>query len=491
MSPAPPPLRKAERVQLRELITVAADRGSIGALQGVGDLDVEVQSITHDSRQVEPGTLYCCVPGGRFDGRDFAAGAIEAGATALLCERRLDIAVPQLVVPSVRAAMGPLAAALFGVPSDSLRLVGITGTNGKTTVAHLLAAIATEAGFSCGVIGTLTGTRTTPEAPELQAQLAAMRDAGRDLVAMEVSSHALDLRRVDGTRFRVAVFTNLSQDHLDYHGTMEAYFAAKARLFTPELCDLAVLNLDSTHGRLLADTAAVPVVGYSLDDAEGLEITAGGSRFSWHGADIEVALPGRFNVANALAAASAAEALGLPIEAIAAGLASAATVDGRFERIDQGQPFLAAVDYAHTPDGLRQLLQAARELAEGRVIVVFGAGGDRDQSKRPQMGQAAGELADLVVLTTDNPRGEDPAAIIDAVHDGIEDPKDLRIEPDRAAAIALAVRAAKAGDVVLIAGKGHETTQIVGDVTTEFDDRVVLRDALTAAGWTADAGTAA
>ena len=484
MSPGPPPLRKADPVLLRELVTAATGRGSLDALEGIGDLDVDVRSITHDSREVVAGTLFCCVPGAAFDGHDFAAGAVEAGAAALLCERRLGLGVPELVVPSVRRAMGPVAAALLGFPSDSLRLVGITGTNGKTTIAHLIAAIASAAGTSCGVIGTLTGARTTPEAPELQAQLAAMRDAGGDLVAMEVSSHALDLHRVDGTRFRVAVFTNLSQDHLDHHGTMEAYFAAKARLFGADLCDLAVLNLDTPHGRLLADTAAVPFVGYSLDDVEGLEVSAGGSRFRWRDRDVEVRLPGRFNVANALAAATAAEALGLPLDAIVEGLASAALVDGRFERIDQGQPFLAAVDYAHTPDGLRQLLGAARELTAGRVIVVFGAGGDRDHGKRPQMGEAAGELADVVVLTTDNPRGEDPAAIIDAVQHGIDTPTDLRIEPDRAAAIALAVAEAQSGDVVLVAGKGHETTQVVGDVVTPFDDRLVLRDALAAAGGT-------
>lgn len=483
MSLAPPPLRKADPVLLRDLVTAATGRGSLDVLEGVGDLDVDVQTTTHDSRQVVPGTLFCCVPGAAFDGHDFAAGAVADGATALLCERRLDLDVPQLITPSVRSAMGPVAAALLDFPSDSLGIVGITGTNGKTTVAHLIAAVADAAGRRCGVIGTLTGARTTPEAPELQAQLAAMRDAGGDLVAMEVSSHALDLHRVDGTRFRAAVFTNLSQDHLDHHGTMEAYFAAKARLFGSDLCDLAVLNLDSPHGRLLADTASVPFVGYSLDDVEDLEVAADGSRFRWHGREIHVRLPGRFNVSNALAAATAAEQLGLPLDAIVEGLASAVLVDGRFERIDQGQPFLAAVDYAHTPDGLRQLLGAARELTTGRVIVVFGAGGDRDHGKRPQMGEAAGELADLVILTTDNPRGEDPAAIIDAVQRGIEAPTDLRIEPDRAAAIALAVTEADPGDVVLVAGKGHETTQIIGDVVTPFDDRLVLRDALAAAGW--------
>ncbi|WP_426572587.1 UDP-N-acetylmuramoyl-L-alanyl-D-glutamate--2,6-diaminopimelate ligase [Aquihabitans sp. McL0605] len=470
-------------MELRELVTAATGRGSLGALDLVGDPAVAVTAITHDSRRVGPGSLYCCVPGAVFDGHDFAEAAVAAGAAALLCERRLAVDVPQLVVPSVRRAMGPLAAAVHGFPSESLELVGITGTNGKTTIAALLASIAAAAGRPSGVIGTLTGARTTPEAPELQELLAEMASAGRELVAMEVSSHALDLHRVDGCRFRVAVFTNLSQDHLDHHGTMEAYFAAKARLFGPELCDLAVLNLDEPHGRLLADAAQVPYIGYSLDQAEHLSLSAEGSRFTWRGAVIDLPLPGRFNVANALAAATAAEALGVPVDAIARGLAGAGVVDGRFERIDNGQPFLAAVDYAHTPEGLRQLLEAARELATGRVIIVFGAGGDRDPGKRPKMGEAAGELADVVVLTTDNPRGEDPAAIISAVQNGMDQPNDLRIEPDRAAAIALAVEESGPGDVLLVAGKGHETTQIIGDVITEFDDREVLRGALVAAGW--------
>ncbi|MCU1370009.1 MAG: UDP-N-acetylmuramyl-tripeptide synthetase, partial [Ilumatobacteraceae bacterium] len=259
------------------------------------------------------------------------------------------------------------------------------------------------------------------------------------------------------------------------------------RLFGPDLCDQAVLNLDSPEGRRLAQSVTVPVTGYSLDDVDHLEVSADGSRFRWHGLDVVVHLPGRFNVANALAAATVAEVLGLPGAAIVEGLASAGVVDGRFERIDEGQPFLAAVDYAHTADGLRQLLAAARELTAGRVIVVFGAGGDRDRGKRPQMGEVAGELADLVVLTTDNPRGEDPVAIIEAVKQGIDASADLRIEPDRAAAIALAVAAADPGDVVLVAGKGHETTQMADGVATPFDDRLELRGALVAAGWGTEA----
>jgi UDP-N-acetylmuramoyl-L-alanyl-D-glutamate--2,6-diaminopimelate ligase len=465
---------------LAEVLTAAAGRGLHAGHEAFGDLDVEIRAIAHDSRQIEAGTLFCCVPGAVHDGHDYADAAARAGAAALLCERRLDVEVPQVVVPSVRRAMGPLAAAVAGFPSDQLDVVAITGTNGKTTTAELVAAILEADGRSCGIIGTLTGARTTPEAPELQATLASLVAEGRQAVAMEVSSHALDAHRVDGTRFRVAVFTNLSQDHLDHHGTMEAYFAAKARLFTAELSDLAVLNRDDVHGRLLADTVAIDHVTYGLDDVEDLVLAADGSRFRWRGQTLELALPGRFNVSNALAAATAATALGVEPEAVARGLRSAGVVAGRFERIDEGQPFLAAVDYAHTPDGLRNLLETARELVDGRVILVFGAGGDRDRSKRGPMGAAAAELADVVVLTTDNPRSEDPAAIMAAVERGMEHPTDLRIEPDRAAAIASAVDEARPGDAVLVAGKGHEQTQIVAGVVTPFDDRVVLRDALAA-----------
>jgi UDP-N-acetylmuramoyl-L-alanyl-D-glutamate--2,6-diaminopimelate ligase len=480
MSRSLPPLGKADPVQLSDLLAAVAAGGLLDAPALDGDPTVAVLRATHDSSAVAAGDLFCCIPGARHDGHDFAAGAVAAGASALLVERPLGLGVPELRVPSVRRALGPIAAVLEGDPSRSLAVVGVTGTNGKTTTTHLLASILREAGIRCGVIGTLTGARTTPEAPVLQGELAAMRDDGCGAVAMEVSSHALDQHRVDGVRFRVAAFTNLTQDHLDYHGSMSAYFAAKARLFEPGRCELAVLNVDDPHGRLLADTVTVPVVACSLDDVAHLSVEATGSRFEWRGRPVELALPGRFNVSNALVAATVAEALGADADAVARGLAAAGVVAGRFERVEAGQPFLAAVDYAHTPDGLRRLLEAARELTEGRVIVVFGAGGDRDRDKRPHMGSAAAELADVVVLTTDNPRSEDPAAIMAAVQRGMDHPTDLRIEPDRAAAIAAAVALAEPGDVVLVAGKGHETTQTVGDRALPFDDRQVLHDALVA-----------
>ncbi len=389
--------------------------------------------------------------------------------------------MPLFVTPGVRKAAALVAGNFYGNPARDLVLLGVTGTNGKTTTTHLLAAILNRAGRNCGVIGTLSGVRTTPEAPELQQLLAAFLAEGRRSVAMEVSSHALDLHRVDGTRFRVAVFTNLSRDHLDHHADMAAYFQAKASLFEPGRCELAVLCTDDPHGRLLFDAAQVPSVGYGIADADDLRISPEGSAFTWRGVPVAIALPGRFNVLNALAAATVAAHLGVTPEVVAAGLADVASIPGRFERVDEGQPFVAAVDFAHTPDGLENLLVAARELAGGgRVVVVFGAGGDRDPTKRPEMGEVVARLADVVVLTTDNPRHEDPAAIMAAVHRGLADHPAVTTEPDRAAAIALGVAAAGPGDVLLVAGKGHETTQTIGDVVTPFVDRDVLAAALRA-----------
>ncbi len=488
-----PRLRQAERVRLDDLLAALDDQPALRGLSVLGvDADrfatVELRAAAHDSRRLVPGDLFCCVRGRLHDGHDHAAAAVAAGAAALLVERPLGLGVPELVVPDVRRAMGPVAAVLLGDPSATLDVVGVTGTNGKTTTTHLLAAVLNRAGRNCGVIGTLSGVRTTPEAPELQQLLAAFLAEGRRSVAMEVSSHALDLHRVDGTHFRVAVFTNLSRDHLDHHADMAAYFQAKAMLFEPDRCELAVLCTDDPHGRLLLDAALVPSLGYGIADATDLEISETGSRFTWRGVAMAIALPGRFNVLNALAAATVAAHLGVPPEVIAAGLADVSSIPGRFELVHEGQPFVAAVDFAHTPDGLENLLVAARELAgPGRVVVVFGAGGDRDPSKRPEMGEVVARLADVVVLTTDNPRHEDPAAIMASVQRGLADHPDVTSEPDRAAAIALGVAACRPGDVLLVAGKGHETTQTIGDVVTPFVDREVLAGALRAraaeVGW--------
>ena len=453
--------------------------GDVDVLEVRGEpASVEVRAIAHDTADVRPDTLFCCLRGSRVDGHDLAPVAVDAGAVALLCERFVDVAVAQARVPDTRAAMGPVAAAFYDHPSADLAVVGITGTNGKTTVAHLLGAVFDAHGWPAGVVGTLTGARTTPEAPALQQALARFRDEHRVAVAMEVSSHALAQHRVDGVHFAAAVFTNLSQDHLDYHGSMEEYFAAKARLFEPGRASVAVINSDDPYGRRLIDTAAVPVSTYSLTDAEDLVLDGGGATFRWRGVPVHLRMRGRFNVMNALAAASTAHALGIPLADIAAGLEAVEAVPGRFEAVDVGQPFMVVVDYAHTPDGLEQALTAARELATGRVIVVFGAGGDRDHAKRPMMGEAAGRLADLAILTSDNPRSEDPDSIIEQVRAGVRAVDRLVVEPDRAAAITAAIAAAKPGDVVVIAGKGHETGQEIAGVVHPFDDRAVALDAL-------------
>ncbi len=465
-------------------IRAAADsRPDAVVIAGADDAaTTPVTGIAHDSRRVDPGDLYCCVPGASTDGHEHAPTAVGAGAVALLCERPLGLGVPEVRVPSVRGAMGAAAAAIFDHPSDATAVVGVTGTNGKTTTTHLLGALLEAAGRRSAVIGTLTGARTTPEAPELQAELAGFVERGVDVVAMEVSSHALDQRRVDGTRFRVAAFTNLSPEHLDHHGSMEAYFQAKARLFTPALTDRAVVDLDGVHGRLLRDGALVPTVGYSLADAEDLVPDATGSSFRWRGQPVRLGLPGRFNVANALAAATIAAELGLDPDVIAVSLSAAGPVPGRVERIELGQPFAVVVDYAHTPDGIEKLLAAIRELGHGRVAIVFGCGGDRDRTKRPLMGAAAAAGADRVIVTSDNPRSEDPGAIISDVLTGIPEDTDLLIEPDRRAAIRAALDWARPGDSVVIAGKGHETTQTTGDQVEPFDDRIVSTELLGGAG---------
>jgi UDP-N-acetylmuramoyl-L-alanyl-D-glutamate--2,6-diaminopimelate ligase len=430
---------------------------------------------------VRPGSLFCCIRGAHTDGHEHARAAVEQGAVAVLADHLLDVAVPCLVVPDTRPAMAHLAVRFNGDPASSMTVFGVSGTNGKTTTTYLLRAIFEAAGRSTEVVGTLSGTRTTPEAPELQARLAGMRDRGVEVVAMEVSSHALAMHRVDGTRFAAVAFTNLSRDHLDFHETMESYFEAKARLFEPEFADRAVVNVDSPYGRLLLDAAKIPTTGYSLDDVTDLVVGAAGSRFTWRGHVVEFGLGGRFNVSNALAAAEAAVAVGLDPAVVAAGLSQPVVVPGRFELVEVGQPFRVVIDYAHTPDGLEQLLAAVRDVTgDGAVTVVFGCGGDRDATKRPAMGEVAATLADRVVLTADNSRGEDTGAIIDAVSTGFERTTDRRatellIEPDRRRAIALALGAARPGDAVVIAGKGHETTLTIGDTVVPFDDREVTR----------------
>ncbi|MEO5724181.1 MAG: UDP-N-acetylmuramoyl-L-alanyl-D-glutamate--2,6-diaminopimelate ligase [Ilumatobacteraceae bacterium] len=454
-----------------------------------GDAQQLLSSIEFDSRRVQPGSLFCCVRGDHVDGHDYAARAIDRGAVALLVDHPLDTAVAQVVVDDTRQTMGLLAAAFYGHPSTALTMVGVTGTNGKTTTVSLIAAVLRHAGLDCGVIGTLTGVHTTPEAPELQRLLAEFLDQGKRAVVMEVSSHALALHRVQGCHFDVAVFTNLGRDHLDLHTTMERYFAAKAALFKPEFSDLGVANADDAHGRRLISSAPIPMVGFSLAEVRGLHVGVTAHSYEWNGQRVEVGIGGHFNASNSLAAATACTALGFSPAEVAAGLRAAPAVPGRFEPVLAGQAFDVLVDFAHTPEGLREALLAARPPAaavrdyDAAVIVVFGCGGDRDRTKRPEMGAVAAELADWIVITSDNPRSEDPVEIINAIVRGV--PADYRgrvvIEQDRRLAIAAAFHRARPGDVVVIAGKGHEATQTIGLDVHDFDDRIVARELLRAA----------
>jgi UDP-N-acetylmuramoyl-L-alanyl-D-glutamate--2,6-diaminopimelate ligase len=459
----------------------------------VGDADVEIASLAYDSRKAGPGTLFFCVVGEKRDGHEFAAQVIEAGAAALVVERELEVAVPQIVVPSARAAMASFAAAFWGDPTAELKVVGVTGTNGKTTTAYLAREILEAAGIQTGLMGTVKQVvggaeeaveRTTPEGIDLQETFRRMIGGGDKACAMEVSSHAMVLHRADAIHFDVAVFTNLTQDHLDFHADMEDYFAAKRLLFEAEP-GVRIVNVDDPYGRRLAaefDCLTFSAEGAAADyRATDVGFDAGGATFTVVGkAGIRTGMPGHFNVANALGAFAAAEALGVDAETAAAGLAAAARVPGRFEPIDEGQGFAVLVDYAHTPDSIENVLRAARRLTDGRLISVFGAGGDRDKAKRPLMGRAGGVLSDLAIVTSDNPRSEDPEAIVAEVAAGArEGDAELVVEVDRHAAIALALGRAKPGDTVVIAGKGHEQGQeFEGGRKIPFDDREVAREEL-------------
>jgi UDP-N-acetylmuramoyl-L-alanyl-D-glutamate--2,6-diaminopimelate ligase len=437
-----------------------------------------------DSRQVTSGALFCCVRGEHADGHAFAENARAAGAVALLVDHVLETPIPQIVVRDVRESVGTAAATHFGHPSRSMTIVGVTGTNGKTTTSLLLANILQASGRRVETLGTLTGARTTPEAADLQRQLATWRDVGIEAVVMEVSSHALVLHRVDATMFSVSIFTNLSRDHLDFHGSMEQYFEAKALLFTPSLSERAVVNMDSPYGRLIDVTRSIPTVGYAMSEAEGLRGGVDGSSFTWRDQHIELGIAGSFNVSNALAAAHAALLLGVDEETIARGLSMPITVPGRFERVRIAADYAVVVDFAHTPDGLEQVLLAAGDAVhehEGRVIVVFGCGGDRDASKRAPMGAVAAANADIVILTADNSRSESTESIIAEISAGTERVDRRRaqrilVEPERRHAIRRALSEAGSGDIVVIAGKGHETTLTIGETVTAFDDRVVVEE---------------
>ena len=460
----------------------------------IGGRPVEILDLAYDTRRVRGGALFFCVPGASRDGHELAAEALAAGAVALVVERPVDAAAPQLVVESTRAAMAVAADVFFGSPTERLTVAGVTGTNGKTTTTHLLRAILEADGRPTGMVGTVewlvggasrAAPHTTPEAIDLQRLFREMLDAGDDAAAIEASSHGSHYRRLDRVRFDALCFTNLTQEHLDLHGDMETYFQAKRRLFTGLTPPPAAVNVGDPFGRRLADELAgahrAPLVTFGLRPeaevrAEGLELGPRGSTFTAAGLALETPLLGVFNVENVLAAVAAATLLDVDDEAIVAGVRAVRGVPGRFEAIDEGQDFAVVVDYAHKPDALASALRASRQLGAGRLTVVFGAGGDRDRSKRPEMGRVARELADRVILTNDNPRSEEPLAIVEQIVQGAG--TDVEIDLDRRSAIEAAIEAANAGDVVLIAGKGHEQGQEVAGLIQPFDDREVARETL-------------
>jgi UDP-N-acetylmuramoyl-L-alanyl-D-glutamate--2,6-diaminopimelate ligase len=462
---------------------------ALDPVEVVNPAAADVRELAYDARRVEPGALFFCVRGSRADGHEFAPEAVANGATALVVERPLDLPVPQLLVTDARAAMPRAAVAFYGDPTGELTVAGVTGTNGKTTTAFLLFAVLAAAGRRPGLLGTIecrvggerrAVQRTTPEAIDLQRTFAEMLGAGDSAVAMEISSHALVLGRADHLHVAAAAFTNLTQDHLDFHGTMEEYYASKRRLFGTYP---AAVNVTGRWGRRLADEVRAeggPLVTFGFaDDADirpdALELTPAGARFRADGLDVTTSLRGRFNVENVLGTIAAARLLGLEDAAVARGIESLRGVPGRFEAVDEGQPFAVIVDYAHTPEALENVLRSARDLTSGRLVCVFGCGGDRDRGKRPLMGRAAVALADRVIVTSDNPRSEDPLAIIDEILAGAPG---ADVEPDRAAAIERAIELAEEGDVILIAGKGHEQGQELANRKIPFDDREVAREAL-------------
>ncbi|GGY47849.1 UDP-N-acetylmuramoyl-L-alanyl-D-glutamate--2,6-diaminopimelate ligase [Streptomyces djakartensis] len=498
--PGPPRPVHVSATRLAELA------GQLGAT--APESDAEVTGITHDSRAVRPGDLYAALPGARLHGADFVNQAAGLGAAAVLtdptgAERAAASGLPVLVVDDPRGRMGELAATIYGHPGRDLLQIGITGTSGKTTTAYLV-----EGGLrtvrSTGLIGTvemrigderIKSERTTPEATDLQALFAVMRERGVDAVAMEVSSHALVLGRVDGCVFDIGVFTNLSPEHMEFHSGMEDYFQAKAQLFTPKRGKLGVVNVDDEYGRRLAKEATVPVVTYSAEGhpdadwrAEDVQVGRLDSTFTVIGPKGEriaakSPLPGPFNVANTLAAIVALAVAGLDPQAAADGVAAVPGVPGRLERVDAGQPYLAVVDYAHKTDAVESVLRALRKVTEGKLHIVLGCGGDRDRTKREPMGAAAARLADTAVLTSDNPRSEDPLAILATMLQGAAsvpayERGEVAVFEDRAAAIAAAVARAEPGDTVLVAGKGHEQGQDIAGVVRPFDDRQVLREAI-------------
>ena len=487
--------RLSQRSALVDSPAVDLERviAALAPAQVVGVARADVADLAYDARRVQPGALFFCVPGDRADGHDFAPEAVERGAVALVVERPLDLPVPQLVVSDARIAMAVAADTFFDSPTRELAVAGVTGTSGKTTTAYLLHGILEAAGLRPALLGTvesrigtetLPAERTTAEAIDLQRAFRRMLDAGHRSCAMEATSHGSELHRLDRVRFSALVFTNLGRDHLDFHGTLERYYTAKRRLFVEERAPAAV-NVGDAHGRRLADElrrlAQARLVTFGWEEGADVhpdetEQTPTGTRLRIGALELRTRLLGRFNVENVLGAVAAARLLELADDAVAAGIQSVTGVPGRFEAVDEGQPFAVVVDYAHKPDALAQVLRTARGLAEHRVVCVFGCGGDRDRGKRPEMGRIASELADVTIVTSDNPRSEDPGAIVAEVVAGATQP--VEVEVDRRTAIERALELARPGDVVVIAGRGHEREQELADRRVPFDDREVARAAL-------------
>lgn len=461
----------------------------------VGDPELVVTDVTHDSRRAGPGSVYVALPGHTHDGHDYIVDAVGNGAIAALVSRQVETTVPTLVVDDTRTAAGPLSAAVYGNPSETVDVIGVTGTNGKTTVTHFIESIAQQAGLTSGLIGTIQtryagrsveATLTTPEAPDFQRLLAEMRDAGVEVVAAEVSSHALELARVRGTRFAVAAFTNLSQDHLDFHGDMEAYRAAKERLFSEYDVGTAVFNIDDPVGAALATRYVGRRITVGRDGDVSVHDAGregGGTRVHIETPagviDALVAVVGEFNLSNLGMAVACCLGAGIGFEALAGAVPGLSGVPGRFEVVSGDDPVTVIVDYAHTPEAVARAIETGRELTRGKVIALLGAGGDRDTAKRPSMGSALA-TADLAVVTSDNPRSENPEAIVAAVLSGVDPARQRIVEIDRRKAIALAVEAADDGDVVLVLGRGHEPNQVIGDQKIPFDDRQVAAETLAA-----------
>jgi len=476
--------------------------GASGPMHTEGALDVAVTGISLSTQRIQPGDLYAALPGARTHGATYAADALADGAVGVLTDedgaRLLPPGTPALVVDQPRRVLGRLAARIYGEPAAAMRMIGVTGTQGKTTTTRLLDDGLAAAGITGAVIGTV-GTRvagadiktalTTPEAPDLHGLFALMRERDVEVCAMEVSSHALVLGRVDGVVFDVATFLNLGRDHLDFHPDLEAYFEAKASLFTPERARVGLTNVDDEFGRRLLHHATIPMQTFSMQGeadwrATDIELCGDGTTFTVLGpkglsVPVRVPVPGAFNVSNALAALASAALAGLDVDRVATGIGQGAGVPGRLERVDAGQDFVLVVDYAHKPDAVEAVLTTLRPLTDGQLIVVLGAGGDRDPGKRAIMGEIAARLADVLIVTDDNPRTEDPAGIRAAVLAGTTHAAAEVVElGDRRAAIDEAVRRAEPGDVVLVAGKGHETGQEIQGETHPFDDRIVAAEAV-------------